>query len=184
MEKRECLYVGADDSNHAGDTKGEIIVATFSFDRNDSLVRNFPNTRDLKAVAEWLKLPERDYLFSLLTSDSYRHSGQNLIEVIPYLVDFYLDKNSVQVGNLNVYLDGRLDGGARDHIKKHFMEKHGIENVVVDNFIKKTKNTKGRIEKHPHCPTLVYNADVIANSLYRQNTAEQLFTHGKFIPLK
>lgn len=184
MEKREYLYVGADDSNHAGDTKGEIIVATFSFDRCDSIVRNFPNKRDLKAVAEWLKLPERDYLFSVLTSDSYRHSGQNLIEIIPYLVDFYLDQNSIQVSNLNIYLDGRLECGARNHIKRHFTEKHGIENVVVDNFIKKTKNTNGRIEKHPCCPVLIYNADVIATSLYRQNTAEQLFTHGKFVPVK
>jgi len=28
--EKEVLYVGGDDSNHAGDSKGEIIAATFS----------------------------------------------------------------------------------------------------------------------------------------------------------
>ena len=39
------LYVGLDDSNHAGTSKGEIIVAVFSPIHEDSLVKGWGNGR-------------------------------------------------------------------------------------------------------------------------------------------
>jgi len=35
------LYVGLDDSNHAGTNTGEIIVASFSFFHEDGIVRKY-----------------------------------------------------------------------------------------------------------------------------------------------
>ena len=49
------LYIGADDSNHAGtNVKGEIVVATFSRLHEDSVVQEFPNRRDSYSTEKWL----------------------------------------------------------------------------------------------------------------------------------
>ena len=184
MEKRGCLYVGCDDSNHAGDSKGEIIVAVFSFDREDSIVSDFSKDRDEERLNDWLISSGKDFRFSLLTAEVYRHSGQNLVPIVPILVDDYLSKTPFHVSNLNIYLDGMLKSDARDSLREYFSGRHGIENVVVDNFTKKTKRLKNRTEKALHCPPLVYYADVLANFLYRKKTFEELSTHEKLVSIR
>ncbi len=163
MEKEiGVLYVGGDDSNHAGTSKGEIIVSTFSFLREDSIVNRFKNTRDYQSTVKWLNNENRDYRYSALTSEKYRHSSQNLVEVIPKMVTKYLLEEKLHPGKLNIYLDGRLERGAKQAIRDFLFEYTCIEKIVVDNFIKKNLNKKGRIEKHPLCPAVVYHADVLA----------------------
>ena len=39
------VYIGIDDSNHAGTAKGEVIAAVFSFLPEDRIVRQWPNKR-------------------------------------------------------------------------------------------------------------------------------------------
>ncbi len=39
------VYIGIDDSNHAGTAKGEVIAAGFSFLPEDRIVRQWPNKR-------------------------------------------------------------------------------------------------------------------------------------------
>lgn len=182
MVQNSVLYVGADDSNHAGTTKGEIIVATFSFDHADSIVKDFPNTRDARAAGAWLTQPEHDYRFTILTAEEYRHSSQNLVKVVPRLVDEYLVQGAPSIRGLNLYFDGRLDSGARQHLKDYFTGRHGIEHVIVDGFIKKIPNGKGKQEKHPHCPPLVYFADIISHQLYQERTFEELSTDPRLVP--
>src|SRR3989344_9655229 len=167
MEKEDCLYVGGDDSNHAGTSKGEIIVATFSSNQQDSVVRDFKNVRDRLGLEDWISRDDIDYRFTLLTSERFRHSSQNLVFAIPSLIRAYLDQTSQSFRNLKVYLDGPMSQGVRDYIRNYFVGKYGIENVVVDNFIKKHQKNfvgkKRRVEKHQRCPPLVYYADVLAN---------------------
>ena len=62
-----CLYVGMDDSNHAGeDIKGEINLAVFSFEHDDSVVRTFNNRRDYDFASRYMRNPQRDYRFTIL----------------------------------------------------------------------------------------------------------------------
>lgn len=179
--EKGVLYVGGDDSNHAGDSKGEIIVATYSFDISDSRVKNFPNVRNWQKTRRWLESPDRDFGFAVLTLDQYRHSGDNLIRILPFLIEAYILEECQDLKRLNIYLDGRLRKDSRRKFREHFLGRHGIENVVVDNFIKKSRNRKGHIEKHPRCPSLVYHADVLAHELYRGKSFEELSKHKKLV---
>ena len=182
--KRGILYVGGDDSNHAGTTKGEIIVGTFSFLKEDSLVQNFENRRNYQKTLRWLENPLRDYRSTALVLEKYRHSSQNLVEIIPKLTEKYIIHKRLNLEQINIYLDGRLDRGSREQIRNFFREKLGIEKVVVDNFLKKNKNKNGRMEKHPFCPPLVYYADVIANNLNTLHSYLELTKSEKFMVLK
>lgn len=106
----EVLYVGGDDSNHAGKVKGEIDVATFSFCHEDSIVKDFPNRRDRLESIAWLNDPERDYRFTIRAGDIY-NSSLNLPGVLPTLIESYIGDLDRDVSSLKVYLDGRLAMG-------------------------------------------------------------------------
>ena len=162
----ETLIVGGDDSNHAGTAKGEIIVATFSFLQEDSIVKSFPNTRNYPETLKWLDSTSRDYRYSLLTSEKYRHSDQNLVAIVPILIRGYMEENEIYAKCLKVFLDGRLQKGSRKIITDEFLGNFGIESIVVDNFIKKNTFAKNNFEKHPRCPAVVYHADALANHIY------------------
>lgn len=175
------LVVGADDSNHAGDSKGEIIVVAFSSLKEDSIVNDFPNHRNYRKMAEWFENPHRDFRFTLLTTEKYRHSHQNLVSIVPGMIRHYLTENSLNLNHLGIYLDGRLDIGSREFMRSQFP---GIEKVVIDNFIKKGKNRKGRTAKHPRCPAAVYFADVLANHLYSNLSFQELSKHEKIYSIQ
>lgn len=171
MEKRGCLYVGGDDSNHAGFSQGEIIVATFSYNPADAISERISRRRDLPEVMRWLRRPGSDYRFAILTSEKYRHSGENLVIVIPDLVETFIHETQMP-DSLNISLDGELSESSRRLIKERFSR--GRIEVVVTNF------EKGRI-KRPYTTRMIYNADVLANSLYKNNTFEELSTHKKLV---
>lgn len=159
----DILYVGGDDSNHAGTAKGEIIVSTFSFLKEDSFVKRFKNRRIYSLTKEWLENPKRDYRFTALVSEKYRHSNKNLVEILPEMIEGYLVEENLFPKELKIYLDGFLKNSSKAQVKKAIKERLGIEKVLVGGFIKKNKNSKGIIEKRPNCPALVYHADVLAN---------------------
>ena len=119
MEKiYSTLYVGADDSNHAGDAKkGEIIVTTFSFLKEDGIVKNFPNYRDRTRNNEWINSYYRDFRFAILTAEKYRHSSNNLLTVTPSLISSFIEENNWYLNILKIYLDGRLDGVEELHLE-------------------------------------------------------------------
>ena len=185
------LYVGGDDSNHAGEfPPGEFLVATFSFHHEDSIVTEFPNRRDYSRFVEWIKDPGRDYRFVVRRTEHHRHSCLNLPAVMPALVGSFIkdyqkmfagSSDYVPVEQLNVYLDGFLNGQAKRGLKEDLRGLPGIERAVVDNFIKKKPRAMG-VSKRPVCPTVVYMADIVANQLYVQNRGTiKLVGHEKMV---
>ena len=169
--ERDLLNVGGDDSNHSGDARGDIIVATFSSYHEDGVVYDFANVRDYVAVEEWLKFPGRTYLFTLVTGEKYRASQQNVVSQMPKLIRAHLERQERVPSKIRVSLDGRLSGESRDALRNNLRDLEGVRNVVANNFIKKG---------YPKCPPVVYAADVIANHLYGLTFAE-LSTHESFI---
>ncbi len=184
MKYNEVLLIGADDSNHAGVNKqGEINTIVASFLKEDGIVSNFPNRRDFEETKKWLKNTERDYRFTLLFGESYRHSSSNLIYSVPLLIEKFLEEKDLDVKTIKIFLDGPLKKGGREEIRNFFLGKRGIENVVVDNFIKKNKGDNGRTAKHMVCPPVLYYADVISNILYHTEMGESLI-HEKLRLIK
>ncbi len=186
------LYVGGDDSNHAGEfPPGEFLVATFSLDKEDSIVIPFPNRRDYARFEEWLENPGRDYRFVVRRTEHHRHSCLNLPAAMPTLIEaFILDEMRANgntrgydpVSQLNVYLDGYLNGAAKAVLRDDLLRVKGIQRVVVDNFIKKKTRSDGGVSKRPVCPRVVWMADVLANQLYAQNRGTiRLAGHEKMV---
>ena len=184
LKKEEVLIVGLDDSNHAGISKAEIVAAVFSHFPEDSLIKSFPNHRNFSELEQGLGSPERDYRFCILTSEQYRHNSQNLVSVAPNLIKNYLEFEMIFPRELKIYFDGRLEKGGREYIRRIFSGYHGIERVIIDNFIKKNKLSSGAISKRMRCPSVVYFADVLSNNLYRNRTFEELSSHPKLVSVK
>jgi len=180
---QDTLYVGGDDSNHAGNSKCEIIVATFSRFCEDGTVRDFSNTRNYSNLSSWVNSKFRDYRFGLLVREEYRHSNLNLIAIIPDMIKKFLDEEELKIKNLKIYLDGRC-GKETEEIKDKLCGFHGIEKVAVKGFIKKQKNEKGNISKHPRCPIVTYYADLLAHDLFTTKTFEELVNHEKLVLVK
>jgi hypothetical protein len=176
--EKKVLYVGADDSNHAGENvKGEIILATFSYNHADSLVRLHKNRRDQAATVDWIKTPGNYYLYTLLTEESYRRRGDNLPKILPFLVKRFLASNE-RPEALKLYLDGPLSWQDKDYLREEF--KH-IPKVVIANFIKK-RNINGVLHKRPICPNLVYIADNLAHGIFPE-ALEKILSSTHFVPL-
>lgn len=186
MNKKEgkTLYFGYDDSNHAGpNRKGELVICLKSQNHLDSIVKNYPNTRNYGKFEEWLnEAPENDYRFTILTGEQYRFrpSSSNLIEAIPKLTTPFLTPD---VDTIKLYLDGMLHKEERDFLRNYFpkLGNFNIEKVIVNNFIKKTPKNNKRFRKGPNCPRLVYLADVKVSSLFSLDI-KSLLSNPKFIP--
>lgn len=177
------LIVGGDDSNHTGDPKnkkGDIIVATFSQYKEDRVVYAYPNKRDIRRVTKWLEYPGRDYLFTRVLDKDCMRSNTVVQTQMPRLIQSYILLENLNLNKIRCYVDGRLWSSGKD-LREKIRDATGIQEIVVDNFIKKTKNSKGNIIKRPVCPATVYVADTIANSLF-QLPLEELIKHHKYIP--
>ncbi len=158
--ERGTLYFGFDDSNHAGETRGEIIVATYSWDRKDSVVKGRPNTRNHSRALSWVDSEGRGMVFTILTHYENRHVSYNLPLVAPYLVERVLEiQGDEKPKNINLYFDGNFSSLDRKILRKDF--KKSFPEIVIDNFIKKRN-----MRKRPHCPNVVYKADNLANYFF------------------
>lgn len=182
------LYVGADDSNHAGTTKGEVIVATFSQNPKDSIVTEFKNGRNIGALENWLKEDGVDYRFLLLTKEKYRSNYSNLPYSVPFLIRSYLNDNLIYLDQLKMYLDGRLEKRDKSRLVEEFF--HLADQVIVSNFIKKRtqagknrKRNQKRTIKRPICPRVTYMADVLAHRLFSSYPLEEILTHKKLVQI-
>lgn len=175
MEKRGCLYVGGDDSNHAGRTTAEIIVATFSYNPSDAIKKRIPRPRRIREIRRWLKRQGNDYRFSILAADKYRRSGDNLAVAIPDMIQAFIFESNMIPASLNISLDGYLSELSRRNIKEMFSIM-GLETIV-------RIFPKGRIRR-PYSTRMIYNADVLANFLYRNNTFEELSKNEKLYFIK
>lgn len=178
---RRILYVGADDSNHAGkNKKGEMHAVIFSYNRADSAVKNQSNRRDWPEMNQWLSNPERDYRFTLLTDEESRRRSYNLVLTVPLMLKEYLLENDPdhRIEELRVCLDGSIRGRSKNFIKNDFPDYR----VNVEGFTKKV--TKGR--KRVKClniPTIVHMADTLVSGLYNDFEPVNLLNHTKMITL-
>ncbi|MGC9309514.1 MAG: hypothetical protein ACP5D2_02345 [Candidatus Nanoarchaeia archaeon] len=177
-EVPDTLYIGGDESNHAGDRKkGEIIVATFSYNESDTEVRQYPSNRKREQVEKWLSRKGRDYWFTIRAGDQYRHNSQNLPLVIPHVIGYYLRNvhllnYNCLPKNIHIGLDGELKRDNRDYLQDVLSELINGE-IIIRNFVKK----KG---KRNNMSQLVHAADVKANDLYR-SSVEELLNHEKLV---
>lgn len=158
-----CLSVGLDDSNHAGTSAGEGIVASFSFFHEDSLVENYGSGKDRPRILRWLGEggEKRDMRYCILKSERFRRGDQNLAYAAPYLVNDFLRTCSPNITTLKMYLDGAMSRESKEELRKEF--KPRVKSFVVDNFPKK--------QRIHYCPMVVYASHVISNAICRQDSA-------------
>lgn len=172
-ERGTDLYVGLDDSNHAGKRGGEIIVAIFSTLHEDSFVQHFPNRRNYRSVNEWLDHPERSYKFTVLTHDLSASTRYNLVWVAPFLIEGYLRENFPENSprSLHIFLDGEIAPSWARVLRQDFT---GVPYVDVSNFTGESKR---------HCPRLSYMADVHASQLFKNHTLDNLLKKKELITI-
>ncbi len=179
------LIVGVDDTNHAHDNrvKGELVLATFSYAPDDSIVRQFSNRRDYEMAQRWLREGDRDYRFTMLTGDKWRECSQNLVYASPVLIRAFLKENSrLGIDGIKLYLDGSLTSQGKKYLRDSFADFPGPR-FVVGNFIKKGKSRGGRTQKRPICPRVVYMADVLAHRI-GSDSVENVLKDMKFVPFQ
>ncbi|MDP3881816.1 MAG: hypothetical protein Q8Q31_02975 [Nanoarchaeota archaeon] len=183
IKKGSHIYVGTDDSNHAGtNKKGEIIVATFSIYHEDSIVKSQTNRREASKAYEWVRSPGRDYLFTILADERSRRCGYNLVLVAPLLVKEFLKRHQVDSPlAINLYFDGPLRGYQRRFVREDFPE-HAIH---VDGFDKKDFSIQsGKKTPRILSPNMVSMADTLAHDLYvASRSLEQCLTDSHMTSL-
>lgn len=163
-ELESKLIVGLDDSNHAGTSKGDILVATFSTFGKDSEEIRFGNHRDYQALEKWLTndLQVVDYRFGIILNPDLRKFQPLLPFVAPYLINSFLSSYGGNIQILEVNIDGLANSSHKNYLKSYFKDK--FERVIIANFIK-THNVH-------HCPKVVYMADILASNLYHTDFSE------------
>ena len=191
------LGVGLDESNHAEKvhgnrpTKGEIIVATFSFYETDMYEECQSSRREYSKVEEWLRAPDRDWRYTVLPFKE-ASGGSNLHRVIIPLLEDYLNSLSIKVPEIRSFFDGPLRKRERTWVKKELTKIVSVEKSSAKGFVKKRYLTNRKrdnggnsVVKRPQCTYLVYAADVLASQLLKEYTTPQkLFGNDKFVPLK
>jgi hypothetical protein len=180
LKSCDHLYIGADDSNHAGtNKKGEIIAVTFSIFREDSVVKEQVNRRDPRRAYNLLNSEGRDYAFTILTDERSKHCGYNLVLAVPLLVEEYLKGKGTGLSlTLNLYFDGPLRGYQRRFVCESFPR----HTAHADGFCKKELSVHSQKRATSlRCPDIVIAADAIAHDLYTNHTLENLLTDPHMI---
>lgn len=171
---RKTIYVGMDNSNHAGKTSGEIIVAISSLFHEDSIVKNF-GTKRCMDYKNWLYEPNKKRImkFGVLKDEKFRHIHQNIPCTAKELTDKIIEELSIcpEEAILKLYIDGPVKMRDKQRLRDEFKEYSGF---TISNFVKK-------MGVH-HCPKLVYMADIIARDLYTSGF-NHIFEHPCYVPL-
>lgn len=164
------LYIGFDDSNHAGHVKKEIIVGIFSSIPEDNVIQKFPKRRDFKKVRNWMKNHNRDYRFTTLDHDFYFRNNYNLPLTAIYLVEDYLKsvKNKDFPTQISLNFDGLLKINWRKILESDFSD----FGLTIKNFKEKEKR---------NCPKLIYMADVFSNNLFKTFIFEKISKNKRFV---
>lgn len=172
MLEELVLHFGFDDSNHAGERKGEIIVATASLYNQDRIKAKHGKRANYQRAEQWLLDPNHDYRFTILLDESFRHLNTNLSTYAPDLVKSFLHESQDHVNKVTLNFDGKLQMNERAFLRKAFQK---IEEIEINNFTK----TKHRY----NCPIVVYMADAIAHNLYKKPFST-LIEDKRYVPIK
>lgn len=151
-----AVYIGADDSNHAGtNVKGEIILVTFSHMPENEELKVYPNRRKIKPE-DWLN-EGNEYFFTILTSSDFRRKNYNLVLAAPLLIKKYFESRPKLKGSpIFCSLDGHVEEYHESFVENDLRE--FSESVSVKGYVK-----KGRLGKRMPTPRVVYAADNLAN---------------------
>jgi len=182
------LYVGGDDSNHAGKTKGEIIVGAFSFLDGEDEIVHLGNKRDYGGALSYVSREGGDWRFTIRAGDQHRRCSQNVPIILPTLISHY-------IYSIRNFLDGEIvevcafaDGEVRHEEKIRFIdtvmsipEFEHLERVSISGFVKKKVARGCGFSKSYECPRLVWVADSIASWLFRNFSIQDLFSHTNII---
>lgn len=159
---KEVLYIGMDESNHGEDLKsrvGEIVVASFAYNRHFWGYEKHPNRRDFSQVSNAL---ERGvgYIYTMLPHEIAKRNYSNLPLVAPFILEPILNARKVQT--LKLGLDGRLRSDDKKCLIRFFEGKD--LKVTITNFVKRNGVHRG--------PELVYLSHLIANELFHKSMLE------------
>ena len=163
---QSTLYIGLDDSNHAGKVRGEIVTAVFSVYYRDSLEYLYGRRGDICDVNKAMLRRGRHSNFTILTSPEYHKTRSNLPVAAPLLILNFLEgfRRTEELTRLEIGLDGKATEEDKEIILRD----------LPDRFEANIKGyPKGGRKKH-NCPRTVYYADAIANSLFRRPLEETL----------
>lgn len=154
MSKKEHtkLYVGFDDSNHAGKTSEEIIVAVFSNNYKDSLIKKCPKRRNFQGAGEFLNNSGRDFRFTTLEHEGAKKNF-NLPLVAPYLIKNYIRFRD-NLYKISLFFDGPFEKRWEEIIEEDLRE----FNIKIKNFSGPNKY---------RCPEVLCVADTKANLLFK-----------------
>lgn len=179
ISKPETLYIGIDDSNHAGQNKkGEIILATFSRDPDDGKAQRQNVRRDAHKASLWFNQKNHDYRFTILSDEDSRHRGYNVVLIAPLLIRAYLEEHCPDIDKLFIACDGPIRRNQKIYIEEHFSEYR----VQAEGFIKKTHHN-GKLQSSCIAPYVVTAADVWAHWLYSTQPLEALATSPKMVAI-
>lgn len=173
--EKDTLLVGLDNSNHAGERIGEVIVATFSFNLRDLKIKNYGPGRNYDRFNFWMKEKPNppDFRFGVLIAEKYRHNQQNIPIAAPELIEGFLGSLDFMPLNLSLHIDGGVNPQDRNFLKTHFQNQ--FKKVSINYYIK---------QRNVHlCPMPVYAAHILAHDLYSSGFSE-LTEHPKFVVLK
>jgi hypothetical protein len=184
----KTLYVGVDDSNHADKVRpAEVILATFSFDHADGCIREkkIGRKKNHKESIGWLKYPQRDYRFTILTDGKFVHTCYNLPLIVPFLIRDYLKENT-EVNNLEIHLDGAFLPEYKENLVREMAEFEG--RISVSNFVKDKVATLGRKKKnlckYQTRSLLIHHADALANAISHNFNVPREAENHVYIPLE
>lgn len=171
---KNTLYIGLDDSNHAGKRGGEIITAIFSKYYLDKQINVFPRERKKREyyeIKEWMNKTERDFRFTILTHKTLLKGAYNLPLVAPYLINDYLKKEK-DIEKLYIYFDGKLEKSWEDILKRDFKKYQ----LMISNF---TGPNKTKI------PNVLGIADRFSNFIFREKlgSLDELLENSKMVPI-
>src|SRR3989339_258945 len=149
----KTLICGFDDSNHAGDRKGDIITGVFSENPGDANVVRFRNRRDREFFRNWFanNFGNKDYRFAALHDDELRRIQPNLPLVAPSLIDNYLSSTRLGFNKIQIYFDGILKKWHKEFLEKIRVELKISKNsdYTIRNYLKANKILLDFTKKNP-----------------------------------
>ncbi len=166
------LYVGMDESNHGKPNSpiGEIIIASYSYDKEFWDYKKHPNTKLFSRIRECCDMGV-NYIYTIVPQDIATKNYSNLPEVAPFLIKEIMSDTDSEI---KLGLDGRLRPDHRRHLITLFMQDN--INLKVEGFIKKHGVHYG--------PELIYLSHLISNCIFHELMLPKKEPDEHYIPFK
>lgn len=175
MGDSRTLYVGADDSNNHNTQRSKVLAAVFSFNQDDSVFKNLPDTQEKEELDEWLAQQQnlKGFRYALLTEPYFFKMQPILPLAIPPLIRDYYNNFKEEADRVWVCIDGPLPKEHKDYVRQAL---GGLfEEVIVTNNIKR-RNERARSKKQErlHSPLVLKMAHICAYHIYADFSREHL----------